>query len=142
MIGKLLTTAVIATGVIGAMPPSTGYADERGQGSVEHVLLLSVDGLHAVDLEVCAAAGTCPNLAKLTRHGITYTNASTTKPSDSFPGLLAQVTGGTSKSTGVFYDDSYLPREAIAPARRAPKRISRKISIRISTRSTAGSTPA
>ena len=142
MIGKLLTTVVIATGVIGAMPPSTGCADERGQGSVEHVLLLSVDGFHTVDLEVCATAGTCPNLAKLTQHGITYTNASTTKPSDSFPGLLAQVTGGTSKSTGVFYDDSYLPREAIAPARRAPKRISRKISIRISTRSTAGSTPA
>jgi hypothetical protein len=114
MIGKLLTTAVIATGVMGAMPPSTGYADERGQGSVEHVLLLSVDGFHAVDLEVCAALGTCPNLAKLTQHGITYTNASTTKPSDSFPGLLAQVTGGTSKSTGVFYDDSY-DRTLFAP---------------------------
>lgn len=26
---------------------------------------------------------------------------------DSFPGLLAQITGGTSKSTGIFYDDSY-----------------------------------
>src|SRR5262252_7758809 len=115
MIGKLLTTVVIATGVIGAMPPSTGCAYERGQGSVEHVLLLSVDGFHAVDLEVCATAGTCPNLAKLTQHGVTYTHASTTKPSDSFPGLLAQVTGGTSKSTGVFYDDSY-DRTLFAPA--------------------------
>src|SRR5262249_32222679 len=27
--------------------------------------------------------------------------------SDSFPGLLAMVTGGTPKTTGVFYDDSY-----------------------------------
>jgi type I phosphodiesterase/nucleotide pyrophosphatase len=74
---------------------------------IEHVLLLSVDGLHAVDLANCVAAGTCPNLERLTEHGVTYTNASTTKPSDSFPGMLAQVTGGTSKSTGVFYDDSY-----------------------------------
>src|SRR2546421_13051441 len=47
------------------------------------------------------------NLSKLAEHGITYTNASTTKPSDSFPGLLAPITGGTSFSTGVFYDDSY-----------------------------------
>jgi hypothetical protein len=47
-------------------------------------------------------------------HGVTYTNASTTKPSDSFPGLLAQLTGGTSKSTGVFYDDSY-DRTLFAP---------------------------
>jgi len=53
-------------------------------------------------------------------HGFTYTNVSTTKPSDSFPGLLAQITGGTSKSTGVFYDDSYdrtlfLPAAASKP---------------------------
>jgi len=74
---------------------------------VQYVLLVSIDGFHAVDLEICAAKGTCPNLEKLMDHGFTYTNASTTKPSDSFPGLLAQITGGTSKSTGVFYDDSY-----------------------------------
>jgi hypothetical protein len=28
-------------------------------------------------------------------------------PSDSFPGLLAMVTGGTPRSTGVYYDDGY-----------------------------------
>jgi len=141
MLSKFLSTTAIATSLVAVMPASISFADDGHRG-VQHVLLLSIDGFHAVDLEICVAKGTCPNLAKLTKHGITYTNASTTKPSDSFPGLLAQVTGGTSKSTGVFYDDSYLPREAIAPARRAPKRISRKISIRISTRSTAGSTPA
>jgi Type I phosphodiesterase / nucleotide pyrophosphatase len=86
---------------------------------VQRVLLLSVDGLHAVDLENCVAADTCPTLAALSQHGITYTNASTTKPSDSFPGLLAQLTGGTSKSTGVFYDDSY-DRTLFAPAGNPP----------------------
>ncbi len=35
-------------------------------------------------------------------------------PSDSFPGLLALVTGGTPKSTGVYYDDSY-DRKLAAP---------------------------
>jgi predicted AlkP superfamily pyrophosphatase or phosphodiesterase len=81
---------------------------------VQQVLLISIDGFHAVDLEICVAAGTCPNLASLTQTGVTYTNASTTKPSDSFPGLLAQITGGTSKSTGIFYDDSY-DRTLFAP---------------------------
>jgi len=38
---------------------------------------------------------------------VTYESAHTTTPSDSFPGLLAMVTGGTPKSTGVYYDDSY-----------------------------------
>jgi Type I phosphodiesterase / nucleotide pyrophosphatase len=39
--------------------------------------------------------------------GTVYTDARTSSPSDSFPGLLAQLTGGTPKSTGVFYDNSY-----------------------------------
>jgi hypothetical protein len=101
-----------------------GAAWENGQrpphqNGIEHVLLLSIDGLHAVDLANCVAADTCPNLERLTKHGITYTNASTTKPSDSFPGLMAQITGGTSKSTGVFYDDSY-DRTLFAPAGSPP----------------------
>jgi hypothetical protein len=34
-------------------------------------------------------------------------HARSTFPSDSFPGTLALATGGTPKSTGVYYDDSY-----------------------------------
>ena len=93
----------------------SAHADD----TVQTVLLISIDGFHAVDLENCVATGLCPNLAMLTEHGLTYTNASTTKPSDSFPGLLAQITGGTSKSTGVFYDDSY-DRTLFAPAGNPP----------------------
>ena len=58
-------------------------------------------------------------MAGLAQHGTTYANAFTTKPSDSFPGLLAQLTGGTSKSTGVYYDDSY-DRTLFAPAGNPP----------------------
>jgi Type I phosphodiesterase / nucleotide pyrophosphatase len=94
----------LATGLLSLTLQSTPAFAEN---EVSHVLLLSVDGFHAVDLENCIAKGTCPNLKKLSEHGLTYTNATTTKPSDSFPGMLAQFTGGTSKSTGVFYDDSY-----------------------------------
>ena len=97
--------------------PATTLADDgpRHRDSMRHVLLLSIDGFHAVDLKNCIASNLCPNLARLAAHGSTYANAATTKPSDSFPGLLAQLTGGTSKSTGVFYDDSY-DRTLFAPA--------------------------
>src|SRR5499427_7903162 len=74
---------------------------------IRHVLLLSIDGLHAQDLARYTALNPNSALAQLTHLGTTYTNASTSKPSDSFPGLLSMVTGGSPRSTGVFYDDSY-----------------------------------
>ncbi|HVP69416.1 MAG TPA: alkaline phosphatase family protein [Anaeromyxobacteraceae bacterium] len=85
------------------------YADNRGSwwGSVDHVLLISVDGFHRQDLENFVKSHPGSALAKLSKRGVTYTNAKTTTPSDSFPGTLALVTGGTPRSTGVYYDDSY-----------------------------------
>src|SRR5205823_3006507 len=71
------------------------------------VLLLSIDGMHAVDLARFVAIHADSALAQLTASGRTYTQAAATKPSDSFPGLLAMVTGGSPRSTGVYYDDSY-----------------------------------
>ena len=103
------------------LPAATpALSDDDGPRRVDHVLLISVDGLHAVDLENCIATNLCPRLAKLTNHAVVYPNASTTKPSDSFPGLLAQITGGTPKSHGVFYDDSY-DRTLFAPAGNPPQ---------------------
>jgi len=72
-----------------------------------HVLLLSIDGLHAADLERYVAGHPNSPLAWLSATGRTYRNAIATKPSDSFPGMLAMVTGGTPRSTGVYYDDGY-----------------------------------
>lgn len=75
--------------------------------AVKHVLLISVDGLHQNDLNWFVANNPNSNLAKLAAHGAEYLNALTTFPSDSFPGMVAQVTGGTPKTTGVYYDDEY-----------------------------------
>jgi hypothetical protein len=102
-------STIAAVGMVGLFSALPSLADDhhRDVDKIQHVLLISIDGFHAVDLANCTASGLCPNLEKLTDHGSTYTNASTTKPSDSFPGMLAQLTGGTSWSTGVFYDDSY-----------------------------------
>src|SRR6185312_17123008 len=70
------------------------------QHHVRHVLLISVDGLHALDLSNYVATHKDSTLAALTAHGITYTNNSTSTPSDSFPGLAALVTGGSPTTTG------------------------------------------
>src|SRR5215468_4817287 len=99
---------------------TAALSNDDGPRRVDHVLLISVDGLHAVDLENCIATSLCPHLAKLSNHAVVYDNASTTKPSDSFPGLLAQITGGTPKSHGVFYDDSY-DRTLFAPTGHPPQ---------------------
>ncbi len=81
---------------------------------VRHVLLLSVDGMHQVDLEKFIAAHPDSTLASLASHGMQYTQAyvnrldgSATNPSDSFPGLLALTTGGSSPTHGGWYDVSY-----------------------------------
>jgi hypothetical protein len=71
------------------------------------VLLISIDGMHALDYENCVNGGFCQTLADLGKKGVNYTRTSTSRPSDSFPGLMALVTGGTPKSVGAFYDVAY-----------------------------------
>src|SRR5882757_45925 len=86
--------------------PTFAVEDFHHSGN-RHVLLISIDGMHALDLQNCVAAKTCPNLAALTESGINYTRTSTSKPSDSYPGLMAIVTGGTPKLVGAYYDVAY-----------------------------------
>jgi hypothetical protein len=80
--------------------------DDKGEG-IKHVLLLSVDGMHEVDLQRYVKFHPTSAFARLIAHGVHFTNAHTSRPSDSFPGLLAFMTGGSPRSHGVFYDDSY-----------------------------------
>ena len=73
----------------------------------KHVLLLSVDGLHQSDLSWYIKTHPRSALAALVSKGVEYSNAKTTFPSDSFPGMVAQLTGGGPGTTGVFYDDTF-----------------------------------
>lgn len=94
---------------------ATAAQAETHNSKIKHVLLISVDGMHALDFANCsqgiAAVNSgdpyCPNLAALAAHAVNYVAASTSKPSDSFPGLTALITGGTPRSTGTYYDVSY-----------------------------------
>ena len=94
------------------------------QGKIKRVLLISVDGMHAVDFLNCSRGMSaidngrpfCPALAALGKNGFNYVAASTSKTSDSFPGLTAIITGGSPAYTGVYYDVAY-SRNYDAPAR-------------------------
>jgi len=70
-------------------------------------LLISIDGMHALDYANCVSGGYCPHLADLGKTGVNYTRTSTSRPSDSFPGLMALVTGGTPALVGAFYDVAF-----------------------------------
>ena len=92
----------------GTLPqPARAGDDELGSHKSKHVLLISIDGMHAVDFENCVAAQTCPQLAALAKNGVTYTRTSTARPSDSFPGLMSIVTGGSPRTVGAYYDVAY-----------------------------------
>ena len=82
-------------------------ADANKAGPVKRVLLVSVDGLHALDLRNFSLSHPRSAMAELARTGIEYTQARTVSPADSFPGLLALTTGGTPAVTGVYYDETY-----------------------------------
>jgi predicted AlkP superfamily pyrophosphatase or phosphodiesterase len=86
-----------------ADPPKNLNSD----GRFRHVLLISVDGLHALDVSKYMASHPHSALAELASHGTTYSGANTPQNSDSFPGLLALVTGGSPLTGGLFYDVSY-----------------------------------
>jgi hypothetical protein len=103
-----LKVAAMAIVGVSACAASLALADDdRGHEPSRHVLLVSIDGMHALDFQNCVASTTCPNLKALSAVGVNYTRTSTSKPSDSFPGLMAIVTGGTPKLVGAYYDVAY-----------------------------------
>jgi hypothetical protein len=103
----LAAFALCTTSVAGAETAAGTNPPALAGAPVHHVLLVSVDGLHAGDMVRYIAAHPDSTLAQLAAQGIDYTNARGVVPADSFPGLLALVTGGTPAVTGVYYDDSY-----------------------------------
>jgi len=105
-----VAAAAASAALLGALP--TAYAD-GGISHVKHVLLISVDGLHALDLTNYVASHPDSTLASLSHQGVTYSNASTSTPSDSYPGLASLVTGGSPITTGFWYDVTW--NRALSP---------------------------
>ena len=114
---KKVLAAALSLGLIGTTLPAPVHANDDwgGQSKIKHVLLISIDGMHVVDYLNCSkgistvnnGAPYCPNLAELSENGVSYRDTSTSKPSDSFPGLTAIVTGALPRTTGIYYDVAY-----------------------------------
>lgn len=92
---------------IGATAAHASSTDTVPTHRRNHVLLISVDGMHQSDMNWYVAHHPRSALAKLTHTSIKYTNARTSNPSDSDPGGTALMTGGNPRSTGVYYDVEY-----------------------------------
>jgi len=113
--GLIMAGAALAILPAMAMQGLAQGSATPGAGKIKHVLLLSIDGMHAVDFRNCSEGINtvnggdpfCPNLAALSHTGVNYVAASSSKPSDSFPGLAALITGGSPRSTGLYYDVAY-----------------------------------
>src|SRR6059058_136179 len=93
--------------MLAALVPASAASHINERDHIRHVLLISVDGLHALDVANFVQSHPNSALAELSSHALTYSNARTPSLSDSFPGLLALVTGGSPVSHGLFYDVSY-----------------------------------
>jgi hypothetical protein len=110
-VASALAAAAIGIPVAAGSAHSThrhsGHGGGRGvshSDRISHVLLISVDGLHQSDLQWYADHHPQSELATLATKGREYTSARTPIPSDSFPGMVGQVTGGDPGVTGVYYD--------------------------------------
>jgi hypothetical protein len=106
------TASVLAVAAAAAVTPAgsaLAVSNQAAKRPVHRVLLLSVDGLHESDLQAYVADHPHSAFARLVSTGTSYTNAKTTFPSDSFPGMIAQLTGADPGTAGVYYDDTYNP---------------------------------
>jgi len=109
-------TASLAAASLLILPVQARADQGHSHGpEIRHVLLISIDGMHALDFINCSkgisgvngGSPYCPNLAELAETGVNYLDTSTSKPSDSFPGLTALVSGGSPRTEGAFYDVAY-----------------------------------
>jgi hypothetical protein len=116
--------ALFLLAVAGLTGTALAQDHDWDRSHIKRVLLISIDGMHAVDYANCSKGIAtvddgkpyCPALAELGKSGVNYVAASTSKPSDSFPGLTAIVTGGSPALTGIYYDVAY-DRSLDAPAK-------------------------
>ena len=107
-LAALGSATVVVASVPAFLSPALGAAAAPAvHGPSKHVLLLSVDGLHESDLLAYATSHPTSALAALLTGGTSYRSAQTTFPSDSVPGMTAQVTGGSAGTTGAYYDDTW-----------------------------------
>ena len=103
--GAVVASAAVVLG--GTTLASSAATAQPSQPSIQHVLLISVDGMHQSDLDWYVANHPSSELARLATGGAEYTDAQTADPSDSAPTGTGLMTGADPKLTGIYYDDEY-----------------------------------
>ena len=96
----LLQSVLLVASALGAH----AWGDEK---VYKYVAAFSIDGFHSSDVDKYVAKRPESTIAKLLETGYEYTDAYTSGPSDSFPGVMNFVTGSSPRTTGVWYDDTY-----------------------------------
>ncbi len=112
-----VTAAAAALAAVGGLTATATAATSTSAHSPAHVArhVVVVDRRSA-PVRPGLVRRTSPEvrLARLASGGVEYTHARTTDPSDSFPGLVGQLTAGYQGTTGLYYDDGY--SSALLPA--------------------------
>ena len=91
------------------------------------VILITVDGLRAIDLALWVQGHPQSALAALSRRGVTWTNAHAAS-GDPVAGLVGLVTGGSPISTGIVSSDGY--DRALSPPGSACKTVGSEVPLR------------
>ncbi len=102
-----LLAAAGAAGLLATTAAAAALPAQAQAAPAEHVLLLSIDGMHQSDLVYYVAHHPGSALAALVAGGKEFTGAQTPFPSDSTPGMFGQLSGGDPGVTGLYYDDTY-----------------------------------
>lgn len=114
--GAVIKRDIVDPGAPAVTYPLTGMSPvgnpdfpspQNVNGKYQHVVFLTVDGMHQSDLEWYVKAFPQSTFASLLEHAIEYTNARCPSPSDSAPGTLSPVTGASPRTHGLFYDAGY-----------------------------------
>src|SRR5260370_41436095 len=95
MIGKRRIGALAGVFLLAASLAPRTYCGITNKNGIRHVLLISIDGIHALDYLNCVAGGYCQNLQALGTTGVKYQDTSASKPSESFPAQMSFATDGT-----------------------------------------------
>src|SRR5258708_38715571 len=112
-------TSIALANLAAAVLSSAGCAVARRRAAApaaaQRALLISVDGMHGIDLALHVKDHPDSTLASLAGRGVTYTNARQPLLGDSSPGLLSIATGGSPYSAGTVYtpthDRTLYPRD-------------------------------
>lgn len=99
----MLLQSLLAIAALGGVT----LASDKKKTVYKHVVAISIDGLHSSDVPKYLALRPKSTIAELLETGYEFTDAYTSAPSDSFPGVMNLFSGASPRTHGVWYDDTY-----------------------------------